>query len=142
MEHLLREHNIQEVLDYGCGTQSVRKCLEARHPHIHYHGYDPAIKEYSDRPTRKYELVYCVDVMEHVEEEYVDDVLRHIKECTGTLAYFVISTRRACHKLPDGRNAHITIKPGGWWVNKLNKLYDNITSIPVSGDKNIARVCM
>lgn len=102
------------VLDYGCGKQTLAKAA----PHLMIKGYDPCIEGLDSLPAPA-DLVVCGDVMEHVEEGCVDDVLDHIYSLARKAVIFVISTRKAVKTLPDGRNAHITIKPGNWWLHRL-----------------------
>lgn len=109
------------LLDYGCGRDSVRKELEKRGVPIEVFSYDPAIPEFSGLPDPA-DFVVCTDVMEHVEEEYVSDVLGHICSLATKGAYFCIALKRAKRNLPDGRNAHITIQPSSWWMERIQTL--------------------
>ena len=45
--------------------------------------------------------------MEHIEEEYLDEILIEISQITMKLCYFSIATVPAKKILSDGRNAHI-----------------------------------
>ena len=111
---LYGKYDCDSVLDYGCGKQTLSKTL----PHLLVQDYDPCIQELSAEPEPA-DLVVCGDVMEHVEEGCVDDVLDHVMGLTNKAALFVIATRPAKKILADGRNAHITIKPVNWWVTRL-----------------------
>jgi hypothetical protein len=44
-------------------------------------------------------------------------VLDHIGRLAGKAAYLVISTRDANATLPDGRNAHLIVRPAPWWID-------------------------
>ena len=35
-----------------------------------------------------------------------------------------MSTRLAHRKLPDGRNAHLTVKPIEWWAEKIKERFN------------------
>jgi len=107
-------HDCNSVLDYGCGKQTLSETL----PHLMIKGYDPCM-DGLDAPPNKADLVVCGDVMEHVEEGCVDDVLDHIHDLAGKVVFFVISTQPARKLLSDGRNAHITIKQGNWWLHRI-----------------------
>jgi 2-polyprenyl-3-methyl-5-hydroxy-6-metoxy-1,4-benzoquinol methylase len=66
-------------------------------------------------------VVVCTDVLEHVEPAYLDDVLRHLAECTVTVAHVVIATKPDGNKrLADGRDPHLIVRPAEWWRAKLN----------------------
>lgn len=101
------------ILDYGCGKGTISDNVSG------VTNYDPAIPEYAEEPSAPYDLVLCVDVLEHVEEQHVDEVLDDLKAKMIVAGFFVISIRPACAKLPDGRNAHITVRPQEWWMRKL-----------------------
>ena len=62
----------------------------------------------------------CSDVLEHVEPEYLDNVLETIRSLTEKVAYFVIATSLDGTKtLPDGRDPHLIVEDGEWWVDRI-----------------------
>jgi hypothetical protein len=82
--------------------------------------YDPAI-EGKDLPPRPADLVVCVDVLEHVEPQYLDATLRDIARCTTKIGYFIISTTAAVKILPNGQNTHLIQKNKDWWGLRLSE---------------------
>ena len=80
--------------------------------------YDPGVPEYADPPTPA-EMVVCIDVLEHIEPELIDDVLDHLEELTESFLFATVHTQPAGKKLPDGRNAHLIQKPAEWWLPKI-----------------------
>ena len=80
--------------------------------------YDPGVPEYADPPTPA-EMVVCIDVLEHIEPELIDDVLDHLEELTESFLFATVHTKPAGKKLPDGRNAHLIQKPAEWWLPKI-----------------------
>lgn len=121
---LIKDTNIRSLLDYGCGKAQAHTMykLPALWGIEQLCLYDPGVPEYQTKPTGKYDMTICIDVMEHVPEEHVDLVLQEIASYTTKVAVFSISTRPAKKLLPDGRNAHLTVKPMSWWKNKLNQM--------------------
>lgn len=105
----------KSLLDYGCGKGLLGKQLD-----FPIWEYDPAVtgKEHAPRPA---DLVVCVDVLEHIEEEYLENVLNDIARCTKLVAYIVIATRPSLKVLPDGRNSHLIQQGKEWWVDRLSK---------------------
>lgn len=67
--------------------------------------------------------MYCGDVLEHIEPDCIDDVLDDIKRVTQKVAIFVVSTQESKKTLPDGRNAHLLIKPVSWWMERLERRF-------------------
>lgn len=101
----------KSILDYGAGTQSLEPEVE-----IDYHAYDPAVPGIDKRPIPTCDLVVAIDVMEHVEPIYTQAVLEDIsKHATkGVLLYIPLT--KAVAILPDGRNAHINLRPPTEWL--------------------------
>jgi hypothetical protein len=66
----------------------------------------------------------CIDVLEHIEPEYLDGVLTDLKRVTKKVGFFTIATREANKKLEDGRNTHLIVENKDWWKEKLLKYFD------------------
>lgn len=128
---ILKSLDTQDVLDYGCGKSTLADNL----PFI-IKQYDPAVEKHSDLPDPA-DIVMCTDVAEHIEPELLDNVLSHLASLTKKICYMSICTREALKKLPDGRNAHLIVKPMEWWEERLNK-YFKIKEIKQAGDSSIA----
>lgn len=105
--------NTCDVLDYGCGKGTLSDALG-----ISVFQYDPGIEEHSALPD-PHDLVISTDVLEHVEPACIDYVLEHIRSLTKAEGFHAISTAKAHHRLPDGRNAHILVRDAGWWKERL-----------------------
>jgi hypothetical protein len=88
--------------------------------------YDPARAGKTVLPDGPFDVVTCIDVMEHVEEAYVAQVLKQVAARAGSVAYFLISLVKAVHRLPDGRNAHLTVKPQKWWTDRLSEHFGTV----------------
>ena len=113
------------VLDYGSGPGNLVKAINRAFPSIpglEYFEYDPCVLG-KDQEPQPADVVFCGDVMEHVEPECVDNVVKHIRDLSQRIAIFVISLRPAGKTLPDGRNAHITIRHQDWWLSWLRKYF-------------------
>lgn len=115
------------LLDYGCGkgTQYGKPYAAPDGTRwdnvIEYwgvrevHRYDPAYAPYTELPAGSFDGVICTDVLEHCPEE---DMTWIVDELFGFANMFVFANV-ACypaHKvLPNGENAHCTIRPPDWW---------------------------
>jgi hypothetical protein len=102
------------ILDYGCGQGHLKTAL----PEFEVREYDPCIEGKDDRPERA-DFIVCADVLEHIEESCIENVLAHIRELVKNRAYFVIDCKPAQKTLKDGRNAHLLVQPPYWWKQKL-----------------------
>jgi hypothetical protein len=123
---------IDHLLDYGSGAKcNLARALFDRGSiyapkleHLppgqkfRYQAYDPAVPKLSGLPIPA-QMVCCIDVLEHVEPECLDEVLDHLKSLTEAVLFCTVSTGPAIKTLPDGRNAHINQQPMTWWLPKL-----------------------
>ena len=116
----------KSILDYGCGKGSLAQSLP-----FPIWEYDPAIEGKNGVP-RPAELVVCFDVLEHVEPDYLDNVLGDLVRCTNKCLFAIIDSGPADKELPDGRNAHLIQKDKDWWTAKLGQ-YFNIGAILETG---------
>ena len=112
----------ETILDYGCGKRTMETFL----PHLEIAGYDPAVEEYSALPAPA-DLVICLDVLEHIEPEFLENVLNHLRDLTKKVILLSVSTRPAHKTLPDGRNAHLTVEPPEWWLPGILSRWDLFT---------------
>ena len=125
---IIRERNVRSILDYGCGKAKFHKIL-FNNPKVPGSpmgvviiGYDPAVPQYAIKQNMDYDLVLCVDVMEHIQEDKVDEVLEDLFN-SGRHIFLTITCYPATQILPNGKNAHYTVKEPSWWNEKLAK-YD------------------
>lgn len=103
-----------DILDYGAGKQYLEKAIKG------VKSYDPCIPGL-DSPPEPADLVYCGDVLEHIEPELLDNVLDHLYSLVKRYGVFAIHTGPAGKTLADGRNAHLIQEPMEWWAEKLGK---------------------
>ena len=84
--------------------------------------YDPAIPTYSTIPKSKFDCVINTDVMEHIPEAEIPGVLDQFRKLAPT-AVIVPHLGKARLILPNGENAHCTIKTPSEWKKILSKKY-------------------
>jgi S-adenosylmethionine:diacylglycerol 3-amino-3-carboxypropyl transferase len=75
------------------------------------------------KDPKQCEYTICVDVMEHIEYEFLDNVLVHLKEKTKQKAFVCIATEPSKTILPDGRNAHLIQENFVWWYQKFIEFF-------------------
>jgi len=114
---------LDTLLDYGCGSNlSLTETLKPKRS-ITYQGYDIGVPDYADAPDPA-QMVVCIDVLEHIEPEYLEDVLDHLEELTEVVLFASVHMGPAGKTLDDGRNAHLTQKPMTWWFRKFSERFD------------------
>lgn len=114
---LVASLNTTSVLDYGCGKGYLAKALS-----FPIWEYDPAIPEKSLEP-RPADIVVCTDVLEHIEPEKLQFVLRDLQRVTKKVLYAIIHTGPAGKTLSDGRNTHLIQRDRRWWDKKLSNYF-------------------
>jgi len=136
---LILKGKFKRVLDVGCGVGQGVAMM--RNKGIDAYGID--ISEKIDRywkegnidkfcqvacadkipfPDNHFDLIVCTEVMEHVPENAVRDVLKEIQR-VGTHFFLTIALSRALHKMPyDGSEPHICVKSPAWWKDVFSEI--------------------
>lgn len=110
------------VLDYGCGRGTLKTALQRERPDLSVKEYDPAIPG-KDTPPDPAHIVVCTDVLEHVEEQFVDQTLKYLAALSLRSCFMVIACHLSYSLLPDGRNTHITVQLPDWWIERIKKAF-------------------
>lgn len=134
VSQIVEKLEVTHLLDYGCGRQmGLTKTLKVKHK-LTYQGYDPGagLEELATSPIPA-QMVCCIDVLEHIEPEFLDNVLDHLQELTEVVGFFSFHTGPAQKVLPDGRNAHLTQQPIEWWLEKMKDRFD-LQTVQRTGD--------
>jgi len=109
------------VLDYGCGKGVMLSYLKELYPQTQFDGYDPAVHMFRERTNKKYDCVYCNDVLEHVEPNCIDNVLYDIDNSSQKYIWLRIDTKPARKRLSNGENAHLIIEDKIWWLKRIKE---------------------
>jgi len=125
--------NSTSIIDFGCGKakyyfEEVR-VDQQNYNNIqdywkikNYFLYDPGVSYFSNYPNKKADGVICVDVVEHIPENDMQNFLMEIFKLSNKFVFIVIACYPANKKLPDGRNVHLCIKSPDEW----QKIFFNI----------------
>tara|TARA_B100002003_G_scaffold251738_2_gene297103 strand:- start:3010 stop:4344 length:1335 start_codon:yes stop_codon:yes gene_type:complete len=136
IERHIEENNVSNILDYGSGYPGLKSVFGEKY---NVTEYDPGIEIKSKTPEPQ-EYVVCTDVLEHIEPEFIDNVLDDLKRVVTNKGFFTISCRDALMILSDGRNAHLIQKPREWWKEKLLKRFNIIEETYIYSGKEQLRV--
>ena len=120
---MVDKHQSKTILDYGCGAGEQYSVLHLQDwfgimPTL----YDPGVEAFSAKPEGQYDGVIVSDVMEHIPESAVQDVVADIVNYGRHWVFFSICCREAKRILPNGKNAHCTIKTQQWWTHQIKPL--------------------
>jgi len=127
LKQLIPDMTGMRVLDFGCGgAGGIRRVLgDCVVP------YDPFVAEFASPPWNKeIDVVFSSDVLEHLTVAEVNEFLDNVSRLSPSYVYLNVSTRSAFKTLPNGANAHLTVRPAIWWLEsvqrRLGKSYECI----------------
>jgi hypothetical protein len=126
---IMETTGFRSVCDYGAGKCRLGIALKAGVKQFGYFPFDPAFPEYGE--AKPAELVSCIDVLEHIEPQYLEEVISQLEKLTTHVGIFSVHTGPARKVLADGRNAHLIQQPASWWLEKLLPHFDIIQLTPV-----------
>jgi hypothetical protein len=123
---LLEACGADELLDYGAGKGRLATNLPRFiSRELRMHLYDPAIPQWAN-PPKPCRFVACIDVLEHIEPDLIDNVLDDLQRVTLATGLFTVHTGPAVKVLRDGRNAHLIQQPSLWWLPRLLSRFELI----------------
>lgn len=95
---IIQDSNAQSLSDYVAGKGRLKGELEALGIFTDYRPYDPAYPDYG--PPRAADLSVCIDVLEHAEPEYLDNIIHDLYKITLRCGLFTIHTGPAKKNAP------------------------------------------
>ena len=86
VKNIMEATQSKSLSDYGAGKCNLRRGLhEAGKTDFDYFPYDPAFPEYgAPKPA---DLVCCIDVLEHIEQDFLEAVLLDLNEITRSTVF-------------------------------------------------------
>lgn len=134
---LVQRNDARSVVDVGCGKGHLVRGLPLT---LRVQGYDPAVPQFMQPPLPA-DIVVCTDVLEHVEPELLDNMLRMLANLTILEAHIVIATKPDGSKtLPDGRDPHLIVRPARWWRRQLARFFGEVTQ-EAEGNRDVTFSC-
>lgn len=131
---IINRMGVTHLLDYGCGHMTnLAKNLKVKHK-LTYQAYDPGVPRFNKEPLPA-QMVACIDVLEHIEPELLDNVLDDITSLCEGILFCTFDTGPAMKTLSDGRNAHLIQQPLEWWFPKFASRFD-LQTIQATSDKS------
>jgi hypothetical protein len=128
IKRLIDQTKAQTILDYGSGKgkqyepRLIKDESGKQWPSIIDYWdvdeiacYDPSYEPYSKLPEGKFDGVISTDVLEHCPEQDVPWIIDEIFGYATRFVFANVACYPALKRLPNGENAHCTIKPAEWW---------------------------
>ncbi len=115
---LIKDTGSTTLLDWGCGAgdqykppHEVHKRWGVERPKL----YDPNFVKHSGKPRTVYDGVLCTDVLEHVKQARIDELIAGLFHHADRFVFASVCCRPASKTFSNGRNLHITLRPYLWW---------------------------
>ncbi len=118
VSELINANKVQTLLDYGSGLGQVPSNLELDHE-VKVQLYDPAVEQFVAEPQPA-EMLICLDVLDVVEQDCIDEVLDHLQRLTQKMAFISVNTAAADESANKGLKYH----PVEWWLPKLMQRFE------------------
>ena len=130
VKNIIKQNNIKSMLDYGCGKgfyyenavniSGINNKNLREFWGINIDIYDPCYEKYNIlNQDKKYDLIICIDVLEHIPKEDIPSVLSLISNLTNKYIFLNVACNEAVALLPNGENAHINIQEPEWWYEQI-----------------------
>jgi len=123
----------QSLLDYGCGKGEAYQLKDIELidgemvPSLqdywkleNIHCYDPGYEPFSQLPTAQFDGVICIDVLEHITEPDLGWVIDELFSHARRFVFATVACYPAKKHLPNGQNAHCTVRPPPWWTGLIH----------------------
>jgi hypothetical protein len=83
--------------------------------------FDPGVPDFATLPSVPSHGVVCTDVLEHVPEEDIPWMLSELFRLAERFVFANIASFPASKTLPNGWNAHVTVRPPSWWAERIQQ---------------------
>ena len=118
------------VLDFGSGSESFKPVAEADGYRVEQ--FDAGTDKIA--LPKQVDVSFSSDVLEHVEPEKIDNVMRFLYLIARKGGWHKIALKPANKTLPiTGRNAHILLRSPAWWLDAFYKAgWSNVAPVQES----------
>ncbi len=138
LKKILEKYYISTVLDYGCGGSNWECEKFDDETGLSAKKYFNLQKIYRYEPARsidersKVDCVISFDVLEHIFISDIPAVLRNIFSYSEKIVVLRIACYPAIATLPNGENAHITVRDYNWWKGMIDGISLEFPNILIS----------
>ena len=133
----ISSENIKTVLDYGGGgsdwdapsfdpetKQSAKEFFQVQQ----VDKFEPARGLFE---KKRADCVVCMDVLEHIFIQDIPKVVSELFALSKNLLIVNVACYKAAALLPNGENAHITVRSPDWWKGVFDAISSNYKNIEV-----------
>jgi len=131
IKYIVKKYNYESVVDYGAGKCMLGKNLS---DFVEVQSYEPAFESTDIKPTPS-DFVVCTHVLEHVEPEFLENVLDNLKYLAKKGLLISVDSGPSGKLLPDGRDSNLIQEDISWWFNKLKEYFPEFHIINIDRRK-------
>lgn len=134
--HNLQKFNLKSLIDIGTGSGDFLEVLQKIKPsasltavdlnnyhnlnHISHITADLTQESSRDMVIGEYEVLTCLDCLEHFEEQFINDIFGMFTRLSDLFLFSI-----ANHSdIINGVELHLIQKNSVWWTNKLSAYFD------------------
>lgn len=110
-----REGQLPSLLDYGCGKGAMLAQLKRRGLFRFLRGYDPAVEAFEARPTQRYDIVLCLDVLDQTENDFVTALIEDVAQFTLQFALFDVISKQVATL------SHLPVRSFAEWQDLISR---------------------
>jgi hypothetical protein len=141
IRELVQQFGAGSLLDYGAGKgmqyrQGIKLSDGTNYASVlDFWGvdsvtcFDPGYAPFSQLPAGKFDGVICTDVLEHCFEEDMRWIVDEMFSFARSFVFCNVACYPAQKHLPNGENAHCTVKSKEWWrglVGEISARYPSV----------------
>lgn len=142
IKEMIHRTGAKSILDYGSGKAlgyslrdiKLSKTLQVRSIQDYWgvdevRCYDPGYPPFAELPEGQFDGVISTDVLEHITEPDVPWVIDEMFSYARKFVYANIACYPAVKRLPNGMNAHCTVRSPDWWAGVAHAIAMRHTGI-------------
>lgn len=128
IERMIRLTGAKRMLDYGCGKgkqydaeivdvpgdKQKRTIIDFWNVDV-VHCYDAGYAPFSRKPEGTFDGVISTDMLEHCAEQDIPWILAELFAYADRFVFASIAAYASNKTLPNGDNAHVTVRALKWW---------------------------
>jgi tetratricopeptide (TPR) repeat protein len=124
---LIFDHfTVKTLLDYGCGGSNYHQAgFSGERSAVEFFGLDEVFLYEPARnidARQQADAVICFDVLEHIFITDIPKVIRELFKYSKKVLIVNVACYKARALLPNGENAHITVRPAIWWKGMFDAI--------------------
>jgi 2-polyprenyl-3-methyl-5-hydroxy-6-metoxy-1,4-benzoquinol methylase len=142
LDYEIDRRGAANILDFGCGTsvhwhmdvpirgKRTQSATEYFGKKLRgFYRYDPAHPEYHIKPTGKFDIIMCTEVLEHIPMEEMHDILTEMASylVEDGIVILTIPKGLSSNSFPDGQNTHTTLMSTKEWHDLLDQYFKQYT---------------